>query len=216
MVVRAGFFSESRLLNVNGVLVIDPVKGAASVGPNVSINFGALTVGPGGTLQGNGVIFGNVNVAGGTSNFDPARIFPGFSPGTLTIDGDYEQHGGLLGIEIAGTVPGEFDVLKVTGDVTLRGDLVLHFIDGFAPRQGDEFMFLDVDGALSGQFANIQLRGLRPGFQFDLRPDAGGLTMIALNDGIAVPEPLSSMLLVLGGLAMLRLRRRRITSPRAE
>ena len=131
-----------------------------------------------------------------TTNFG-GTVFPGISPGTLTIDGDYEQTGGLLGIEIAGTAPGQFDVLEVTGDVSLGGDLLLEFIDGFAPRQGDVFKFLDIGGALGGAFADVEVRNLLPGFQFDVRSDAGGLTMVALNDGVFVPEPATLFLLTL-------------------
>ena len=159
-------------------------------------------VGPGGTLSGTG-IDGFVALAGGTSTSPfPGNIHPGTSPGTLTIDGDYEQTGGLLGIEIAGTAPGQFDVLAVTGNATLGGTLRLEFIDDFAPRQGDEFKFLDIGGALSGAFDEIEVRNLLPGFQFDVRSDGGGLTMVALNDGVFVPEPATLAMLVAGVLTM--------------
>ncbi len=194
--VRDGHFRDSSELIVDGILAINPTLGAVNVGQNLILNAGQLSVGPGGTLRGNGLIFGTVTVLPGGVNQFGGSVFPGASPGLLTIDGDFEQTGGLLGIEIAGTTPGQFDVLKVTGDATLGGDLLLQFIDGFAPQQGDEFMFLDIGGALSGAFANIRLRGLLPGFQFDLREGAGGLTMVALNDGIAVPEPASLALFI--------------------
>jgi PEP-CTERM motif len=35
-----------------------------------------------------------------------------------------------------------------------------------------------------------------PGFQFDLRSDGGGLRMVALNDGVLVPEPATLVLLM--------------------
>ena len=78
-----------------------------------------------------------------------------------------------------------------------------HLPRRIAARQGDEFNFLDVGGALSGAFANIEVRNLMPGFQFDVRPDAGGLTMVALNDGVFVPEPATLAMLVAGMLATL-------------
>jgi fibronectin-binding autotransporter adhesin len=139
----------------------------------------------GGTLAGTGVIGGNTTVLPG------GKLEPGNSPGTLTIGGNFTQElGSLLGIEFAGTAPGMLhDVLRVTGNVALGGDLLLEFIDGFAPHQGDVFEFLNVDGTLAGSFANVELRNLAPGFQFDLRPDAGGLMMVALNDGVFVPPP---------------------------
>jgi hypothetical protein len=52
-----------------------------------------------------------------------------------------------------------------------------------------------------GAFANVEVRNLAPGFQFDLRPDARGLTMVALNDGVFVPEPATLTMLLAGMLA---------------
>jgi T5SS/PEP-CTERM-associated repeat protein len=207
--VQSGQFVERRLLTVNGKLRIEPGMGEVGVGPFANPLPGLVVVDAGGTLAGNGTIIGGAAALnGGVIQFPQSHIFPGNSPGTLTIDGNFEQVGGVLGIEIAGTGPGQFDVLKVTGDVSLAGELLLHFIEGFAPRQGDEFMFLDVDGALAGAFANIEVRGLLPGFQFDLRPGAGGLAMVALNDGVSVPEPASVAILLVGMLGGLIRQRR--------
>jgi T5SS/PEP-CTERM-associated repeat protein len=201
--VLKGHFHEAHELTVNGTLAIDRTDGSASVGTN-PVNFvGKLTIASGGTLKGNGIIKGKVKVIGSGTNEFAGQTLPGLSPGTLTIDGDYEQEGGLLGIEIAGTAPGQFDVLAVTGSATVGGDLLLEFIDGFAPRQGDVFNFLDVGGSLSGAFANVEVRNLLPGFQFDFRSDGGGLTMVALNDGVFVPEPATLAMLFAGMLVTL-------------
>ena len=108
--VQNGHFHEESVLIVDGELNINRTLGSVSVGINSVQTVGRLTVGPQGTLLGQGTIRGKVNVPfGGT-------VLPGTSPGTLTIDGDYEQTGGLLGIEIAGTARGQFDVLAVTGN----------------------------------------------------------------------------------------------------
>jgi T5SS/PEP-CTERM-associated repeat protein len=204
LIIRSGgAFHEHHSLAVNGQLRINPTASAASIGEIPVTRSGVLTITNGGELSGNGVIRSDGVVDfGGVHNFT-GQVLPGSSPGTLTIEGNYEQTGGLLGIEIAGTALGEFDVLKVTGDVSLDGDLLLQFIDGFAPRQGDEFMFLDVDGTLIGEFANVQVRGLMPGFQFELRPDVDGLAMVALNDGVSVPEPASVAMFFVGMLVSL-------------
>ncbi|MCC6358987.1 MAG: hypothetical protein IT450_09600 [Phycisphaerales bacterium] len=78
-------------------------------------------------------------------------VSPGLSPGTLTIDGDYEQQdGATLVIEVAGTQPGDFDVLHVTGDALLAGAVKLRFINGFVPQRGMAVDFLVVDGSISG------------------------------------------------------------------
>jgi T5SS/PEP-CTERM-associated repeat protein len=141
---------------------------------------GGVTLGELGKLLGTGTVFGIVSNQGG-------EVAPGLSPGTLTIDGDYEQTSGLLRMEVAGAAPGQFDVLKVTGKATIGGELMIEFLDGFAPRQGDAIELLDFAGTLNGQFTDIEILNLAPEFRFDLRPEAGALTMIALNDAVFVP-----------------------------
>jgi T5SS/PEP-CTERM-associated repeat protein len=80
------------------------------------------------------------------------HIDPGLSPGTLTIKGDFEQgEGGTLIIEVAGLEAGQFDVLKVTGNATLAGNVDLRFIDGFVPQPGDNVNFVVVDGTITGK-----------------------------------------------------------------
>ena len=189
-------------LEISGPTSLVDVAGDVNVGTNISglITFnggrmivgGLLHVGAGGSIEGNGTLIApnrTVEIGG--------NIDSGLSPGALTFDADVELTAtGRMHIEIGGFTPGvEMDQVIITGDATLGGTLLLDFIDGFAPRAGDEFKFLDVGGALSGEFANIDVRNLVPGFQFDLRPDAGGLTMVALNDGVFVPEPASAVLL---------------------
>jgi T5SS/PEP-CTERM-associated repeat protein len=194
-------------LEITGPTSLVDVTGDVNVGTNINglITFnggrmivgGTLTVGPGGELRGNGTL-----VAPNRSVSIGGSIDPGLSPGILTFDADYVQTTtGQLKIEIAGTSAGLFDLLEITGDATLGGKLQLAFINGFAPRAGDQFNFLNVGGALSGTFASIEVRNLAPGFQFEVRPVVGGLTMVALNDGIFVPEPATLVLLFAGMLA---------------
>jgi T5SS/PEP-CTERM-associated repeat protein/autotransporter-associated beta strand protein len=179
-----GFLGVGSVLTVDGRLEV-ATTGTALVGTEaLPFPNGFLTIGPGGTLKGNGTIAANVNLAGGSPQFTGSTLAPANSTGTLTIEGDLEQAAGsALEIEIGGTGAGAFDVVKVTGDATLAGDVFLKFTDGFAPRQGQQFEFLDVTGTLSGSFANVALRNLAPGFQFDLSRAGGGMTMMALNDG---------------------------------
>lgn len=81
--------------------------------------------------------------------------------GTLTIDGDLEfQEGAALHIDIRGAVVGQYDVLHVTGDVTLAGILVVNLIDGFAPPNGLELAILNVEGRKEGNFADVRITGL--------------------------------------------------------
>ena len=105
---------------------------------------GTVNVGPGGILVlqngqilGDGVINGNVTSIGG--------IVPGQSPGTLTINGEYQQVGqipgygsesGSLRMEIAGQLPGQYDQLAINGPARLGGGLFVDLLGGFEPPAG--------------------------------------------------------------------------------
>jgi len=104
----------------------------------------------GGTLQGTGLITGNLFVTGGT-------LMPGETghPGTLTLSGNYLQGpGGTLVIDISGTPAGQYSVFSVSGSAQLAGAVDFVALNGFAPVIGDEFTFLYF-GAASGDFANM-------------------------------------------------------------
>jgi hypothetical protein len=76
----------------------------------------------GGLLEGTGTVVADVTSA--------SRVVPGTSIGTLTIDGDFTQTSdGWLLTEIAGTGPGEFDRLVVTGHATLGGRLLVPHLE---------------------------------------------------------------------------------------
>ncbi|MEM9657967.1 MAG: hypothetical protein AAF961_06350, partial [Planctomycetota bacterium] len=120
-----------------------------------------------------------------------SQLDPGSSPGVFTVDGDYRQDAeSTLTIELAGTLPGDqHDVLEVTGDVDLDGELAFAFIDGFEPTRGQQFEFMSVGGDVLGEFADVTIAGLMPGFEFDLSlEDSGAWTMTALNDGVFQPR----------------------------
>ena len=142
---------------------------------------GSAVVNSGGRVEGIGTFTGArfVNPSGFVS--------AGLSPGTLTINGDFEQgEGGTLIIEVAGLEPGKFDVLKVSGAVTLDGTLEVRFLDGFLPKEGDTFEFVQADGGLIGQFATVTLPDLADGFAAELElGDDGRVRLKALNDAIA-------------------------------
>ncbi len=110
----------------------------------------------------------------------------GTSPGMLTIDGNYVQEPtGRLEIEIGGLMPGsQYDQLIVTGDASLGGTLEPVFIDGFAPQAGQQFELMSAGGAWDASFSDVSVRGLLPGFEFELIGDGGAFLMTALNNGV--------------------------------
>ncbi len=191
-------------INVLTLALDDPNHGTATLdvreGGQV---LGDVTVGPGGTLRGDGMIVGDVLNRGGL-------IGPGNSPGTLHIDGSLTQQGGVFDIEIAS--PSLSDVIDVSGDVSLEDVLIrFTFIDGYAPDAGDVFQFLRVaPGSLLGSVNPVfAVRGLQPGFEFSVSNTDGVLRLAALSAGIAVPAPAAPGLLMLVGISLLPLLRRR-------
>jgi outer membrane autotransporter protein len=125
------------------------IADAGSLLVDGSIGAGPTSVNAGGLLGGHGTIGGNVLNSGVVS--------PGDSPGTLTVFGNYTQTpGGTLRIEIAGTAPGQFDLLAVGGHASLAGTLQLIRLGNFQLQVGDKITFLTAQGGVSGTFSTIQ------------------------------------------------------------
>ena len=123
-------------------------------GSSQAIVYGALTasnvnVGPGALFMGTGVVKGNVINSG--------MVAPGASVGRLTINGNYTQNaGGALRVEVAGSSPGQYDVLAVNGHASLAGTLQLVSVGGFKLRSSDQITFLTASNGVSGTFGNVE------------------------------------------------------------
>ena len=123
-------------------------------GSSQAIVYGALTasnvnVGPSALFMGTGVVKGNVINSG--------MVAPGASVGRLTINGNYTQNAsGALRVEVAGSSPGQYDVLAVNGHASLAGTLQLVSVGGFKLRSGDQIAFLTASNGVSGTFGNVE------------------------------------------------------------
>lgn len=159
----------------------------ASISGTLSLNQGSisatsLNISSGGTLDGNGNIHGNVVNSG--------RISPGMSPGMIHIEGDYTQNpSGVLELEIgspsgATAIPGvDFDLLDVTGALTLNGAIKVSFLNGYVPNIHDHFDLFNF-GSLGASAPTIQIVGAPAGFQYSTSMAGGRFGF----DVLAVPE----------------------------
>lgn len=197
---------------------------------------GELFIDPQGILKGDGEVKGKLRNGGKIELRSPTAVsneVPNESPlmtnsleeqliagleetiASLTIDGDYEQTpDGQLLLEIAGTGAGiGYNVLSVTGDVVLDGELIVSFLDDFVPTPGDSFDFLLVEGSFSGNFDLVTIEGLEGTIDYDLNfdPNAGALSL----SGLEITEDVSVIsvaALYLLGLVGLGYRRQRLRS----
>lgn len=182
----------------------NPVSGLVTVGDvspfltELADDSGLVLVGTGGTLAGTGTINGHVFNLGGT-------VGPGFSPGTMSINGDFHLgSGGSLDLEIGGLAAGLYDQLLVNGDVVLDGTLNLIFIDDFLPELDDLLTdLITFDELTLGSNFNLMFSGLNNDWQYETLFGASSFGLRSLSDASApVPEP-STLLLLSSGLISL-------------
>jgi hypothetical protein len=87
-------------------------------------------------------------------------------------------------VEIAGTSQGiSYDLVTVTANVLLGGNLDIVLLNNFTPALNDEFEVLTA-GSITGQFASTTLPGLPEGLAWDVRYATDSVTL-------AVIEPIS-------------------------
>lgn len=124
----------------------------------------------GGKLTGSGII--NASVV------NSARVSPGVSAGTLTINGDCSQAAaGGLEVELGGVAPGSgYDQLIVNGQASLAGALEVGLLHGFTPALGETFAVL-TSIPLRGAFSAVTLPALPHPLRLASRESAGGVTL---------------------------------------
>jgi len=117
---------------------------------SVAIDAGASLV-----LNGASQLSGSVLNASLTNG---GTVFPGASPGALTIAGgnNYQQAAtGTLVMDLGGKSAGtQYSQLAVAGTASLAGTLSLRLVNGFIPQPGDTFQLLTC-AARAGTFDNI-------------------------------------------------------------
>ncbi|CAG0937239.1 hypothetical protein TFLX_06159 [Thermoflexales bacterium] len=132
------------------------------------------------------------SVLGRTASSDPGvsapPSLPIIQPGVLVISNSVTlSPTAVITLDVIGKTPSLYDRLIVSGTATLGGQLVLNFSNGFAPKQGDSFQFLQA-GAFASTFQTTTLAGLAPGFTYTLSSTGGVLNLVALNDGVPTTQ----------------------------
>ncbi len=118
-------------------------------------NTGVTAFSNSGLLEGNGTV--DVSTASVPRFTNNGTISPGFSPGTININGDYTQSSsGVLDEQLGGTSPGSYDVLNVSGIATLNGTMALSLYGGYTGTAGDSYTPVTA-GTLSGTFSSVQI-----------------------------------------------------------
>lgn len=214
-----------------GVGTPSTIGGAGKITINTAITGAALTKEGIGTLLINGpsasAITVNAGVLGGTGTIsntvslgNSGTLAPGNSPGTLNT-GSLSLTGtaSTIAMEISGTGAGQYDQVNVTGLVNLNGNGRIEMtMLAFVPAPNDIFFLVLNDGA---EAINGTLFGLAQGDQFT----SGGYTWEVSYTGnsatnsftggndlalqAVVPEPATLGMLILGGVGLFSLRRRR-------
>jgi hypothetical protein len=181
------------------------------------------------TLDG-GLLIGSGSVTVRPSLTNKATISPGLPLGTLTF-GQFPTMTGLtladtsrLLIDIGGRTQGTtYDLVQVNANLTLGGELLVSFLNGFESQisSADTFTILTTRQTLTGAFDNIasgQRLLTSDGLGSFLVNYSAATRSVVLSDFQAVPEPSAILWAVMsiGLLARVRRRTPNATSPQSR
>ena len=180
-----------------------------------------IIVGAQGALIGEGSVKGS-NGANTTIVQQGGIVAPGFSPGTLSFDGDLILDGGTLRLEAFG--PDALDRIEVAGDLIL-GSGAVELLLAFTPAPGEALELIFVEGDVIDQGFDLDQivvlavagSGVKVGQTFALAFGSEEF-MVAVSAIAAIPLPATLWLMIggLGGLAMFRRRGERPDATRAN
>ena len=137
--------------------------------------------------------------------FDGSLINAGQIDGSVSLaSGDFELlDSSRLSLSIDSLT--DFDTIDIADNLLFGGTLELNFLDPFSFEVGQTFDLFDF-GSASGSFASISSGPLA--FDFSNLATQGTVTVSEIS-ATAVPEPSSFTVLALGGVVLLRRRRRK-------
>jgi hypothetical protein len=146
----------------------------------VAYQTGALVVGSGGYLVGIGNINGaalpgaaDLVVAGGT-------VSPGFSPGTLHVDGGFSMSSGTLVLEVRSNSANGWDVIEASSINITGGTIIIKPTDDFDAGLGFVADFFNTASLTIGPGVTIQIDPIFTGLPFN--PTTGAFVVVSSND----------------------------------
>jgi len=161
-----------------------------------------------GTFKISGGVFNHLGDAGGNADDTWFMVSKGGGPGLLQVTGGLADinvntymQGGNGTLEIVLDATG-ISTIDASGGMELDGTIKVS-LAGYTPILNDSFDLIVAQGTRTGTFAIEDLADISP-LQFEVSY-ATGSEIVRLT---VVPEPATMSLLVLGGLALLRRRRR--------
>jgi hypothetical protein len=198
-ITNNGTFTNSGDVRITKSGVFNTSTNYTQTGGHTFVNGTLAATGPaivdiqGGILSGHGTIDGNVFMGG--------TIIPGASshPGTLTINGNYEEGGGAAYEELISKKSNS--LLDISGLAKLDADalLTISLEGGFDPSNGTSFTILDY-GSESGAFAisDPLFNGGTQKWVISSYNGAGGDDIVLTaeaNNVATTPEPADTLLL---------------------
>jgi hypothetical protein len=171
-------------------------------------------------LQGGGIVIAPAAGLVINGELAPGGVTPATLTQALTIQGGPLSFGfdAVLTMELGGLLTGEFDQLLVSdGLLTLGGTLVLTLVNGLVPASVDSYTIISGAMGVGGEFGNVAF-----GDRISLAEGSYLLSLsgndVLLSDFIAIPEPSTFVLLLLGLVAFYAVvvRGRRVANPAAN
>jgi len=194
--------SSDRLdVNSGGLLTLGVENGAVSL-PMTLNNTGEIRISTGCTVTYWGNVSGPGSFTGLGTHYFEGDMSPGSSPGDVSIEGSAVFGSGAeLCIELSGLASGsEYDTLSIEQLADLGGTLDVCYLGPFAAAPGNQFVILSA-ASIADEFDTVNFPDAQDWFINYDTPNGNVVVGV-------VPEPATMSLLALGGLAIIRRRRR--------